>query len=40
MSDDKRNDKHDEFPVRNLIYMIIGTVAIAVAVALTLPLLS
>ncbi|HKJ96474.1 MAG TPA: hypothetical protein VJ944_01880 [Thermoplasmataceae archaeon] len=36
----KEVDKDDEFPVKHFIYLIIGTIAIAIVVVLAIPLLS
>lgn len=39
MEQEEKVDKHDEFPVRHLVYLIIGTIVIAVSVALMIPYL-
>ncbi len=40
MVPDRKIDKHDEFPVKHLVYLIIGTVIVAIAVVVALPFLS
>ncbi len=40
MVPEEKVDKDDEFPARHLVYLIIGTVVVAITVALMIPFLS